>query len=122
MSLLDDVAEGAIVGIDTAPLIYFGESHPKYGPIVRPFFEDRLDKGLNEGVASTAALAASPVVVQNNNVKPVVRYTPPPVVMRQSIHAATPWSSGERVTGDGRHDRFANLSAPLVAKVRQMCS
>jgi hypothetical protein len=31
--------KGTIVGLDTAPLIYFIERHPRYLPLVRPFFE-----------------------------------------------------------------------------------
>jgi predicted nucleic acid-binding protein len=30
---------GTTVGLDTAPLIYFVERHPKYLPLVYPFFE-----------------------------------------------------------------------------------
>ncbi len=30
---------GQIVGLDTAPLIYFIEKHPTYLPLVHPFFE-----------------------------------------------------------------------------------
>jgi predicted nucleic acid-binding protein len=30
---------GTVVGLDTSPLIYFIEKHPKYTPLVRPFFE-----------------------------------------------------------------------------------
>ena len=57
MNLLDDIALGMVVGVDSAPLIYFVEGHAKYGPIIRPLFLDRLAAGLNEGVASAAALA-----------------------------------------------------------------
>ena len=31
--------EGRIVGLDTSPLIYFVEEHPKYHSVVKPFFE-----------------------------------------------------------------------------------
>jgi predicted nucleic acid-binding protein len=30
---------GTVVGLDTAPLIYLIERHPKYLPLVQPFFE-----------------------------------------------------------------------------------
>jgi hypothetical protein len=30
---------GTVVGLDTAPLIYFSEENPTYLPLVRPFFE-----------------------------------------------------------------------------------
>jgi predicted nucleic acid-binding protein len=35
---------GGMIGLDTAPLIYFIETHPRYMPLVRPFFE-ALDRG-----------------------------------------------------------------------------
>jgi predicted nucleic acid-binding protein len=31
--------EGTIVGLDTSPLIYFVEEHPRYMDVVQPFFE-----------------------------------------------------------------------------------
>ena len=57
MNLLDDVPLGAVVGLDTAPIIYFIEAHPKYGPLVLPFFEQRLQQGANQGVTSVVSLA-----------------------------------------------------------------
>jgi predicted nucleic acid-binding protein len=35
---------GTIVGLDTAPLIYFVELHPRYLPLLDPFF-DAVDRG-----------------------------------------------------------------------------
>jgi predicted nucleic acid-binding protein len=35
---------GHVVGLDTAPLIYFIEENPAYMPLVRPFFE-AADRG-----------------------------------------------------------------------------
>ncbi len=57
MSLLDDIPEGAVVGLDTAPIIYFLERHPDYGPLVRPLFEARIEAGTNTAVTSTISLA-----------------------------------------------------------------
>lgn len=37
MDWLDDL-QGQIIALDTAPLIYFIEEHPKYTPTVTPFF------------------------------------------------------------------------------------
>jgi hypothetical protein len=34
-----EALRGAVVGLDTAPLIYFVEENPTYLPFVRPFFE-----------------------------------------------------------------------------------
>jgi hypothetical protein len=64
MALLDDIPAGAKVGLDSAAIIYFIEAHPDFGPIVRPFFEDWLDQGLNEAVTSTVSLTE--VLVQHH--------------------------------------------------------
>lgn len=37
MGVLDQL-EGSIVGLDTAPLIYFIERHPTFHAVVKPFF------------------------------------------------------------------------------------
>ena len=50
-----DALQGALVGLDAAPLIYFAEEHPRYLPIVEPFFV-ALDHGACRAVASTVAL------------------------------------------------------------------
>ena len=44
-----------MVGLDTAPLIYFIEENPLYLDIVRPFF-DAMDLGLFSAVTSTVTL------------------------------------------------------------------
>jgi predicted nucleic acid-binding protein len=46
---------GTVVGLDTAPLIYFIESNPKYTPLVRPFFE-AVERGDIQVVTSTLTL------------------------------------------------------------------
>ena len=38
MGLRSDLA-GQLIGLDTAPLIYFIEQHPTFHPLVRPFFQ-----------------------------------------------------------------------------------
>ncbi len=50
-----DTLAGTIVGLDAAPLIYYAEEHPRYLPIVEPFF-DALDRGTFQAVASTVIL------------------------------------------------------------------
>ncbi len=62
MALLDDIPLGTVVALDTAPLIYFIEAHPQFGPIIRPLFVDRLGPGLNRGITSVVTL--SEVLVQ----------------------------------------------------------
>ncbi|MCC8109480.1 MAG: twitching motility protein PilT [Planctomycetes bacterium] len=47
---------GKIVGLDTAPLIYFIEKHPEYHPRVRPFFQ-AVEQGVFEVVTSTITIA-----------------------------------------------------------------
>jgi len=42
--------------LDTAPIIYYVEKHPRYFPVVRPVF-DRMDAGTLVGVASPITLA-----------------------------------------------------------------
>jgi predicted nucleic acid-binding protein len=46
---------GTVVGLDTAPLIYFIEKHPVYLPLVHPFFE-AIDRGDLQVVTSTLTL------------------------------------------------------------------
>jgi len=36
---IDDLPDQALVLVDSAPVIYFLEGHPKYGPYFRPLFE-----------------------------------------------------------------------------------
>ena len=36
---LSDLPEGALVLVDSAPVIYFLEGHPKFGPRFKPLFE-----------------------------------------------------------------------------------
>ena len=46
---------GALVGLDTAPLIYFIEEHAVYLPLVKPFFE-AMDRGEFRVVTSVLTL------------------------------------------------------------------
>jgi len=62
ISLLDNVPEQRVIGLDTTPFIYSLEAHPVYGPLVRPFFESRVKTGLNTVVTSVVTL--SEVLVQ----------------------------------------------------------
>jgi hypothetical protein len=56
VNLLDAIPEGMLVGLDTAPWIYEVEAHPVFGPIVQPFFRDRLGAGKNPAGSSLLAL------------------------------------------------------------------
>lgn len=50
-----EAVRGEIIGIDTAPLIYFIEESPRYQPVVNPFFES-LSQGHFRAVTSTITL------------------------------------------------------------------
>lgn len=54
MGWVDDL-RGKVVALDTAPLIYFIEAHPKYFPEILPFFQ-ALDRGEFRAVTSTLTL------------------------------------------------------------------
>ncbi len=56
MNLLDDIPEGSLVALDTVIWIYAVEADPVFGPIVRPFFDDRLATGRNRAASSLLAL------------------------------------------------------------------
>lgn len=57
MSLLDDIPEGDLVGLDTACWIYAVESHPTFEPVVQSFILGRLKTGKNLAGSSLLALA-----------------------------------------------------------------
>jgi predicted nucleic acid-binding protein len=50
-----EALRGSVVGLDTAPLIYFIEENPAYLPFVRPFFE-AIDQGEFRVVTSVLTL------------------------------------------------------------------
>src|SRR5262245_7550548 len=66
MSLLDDIPDGVVVGLDTAPIIYYLEGHPTYGPLVRPFFVGRLPGTRNKAVTPALSLAEALVLPLRN--------------------------------------------------------
>lgn len=57
VTLLDDIPPGTLVGVDTAPIIYMIEQHSIFGPVVLPFFSQRVDVGANPIVTSIISLA-----------------------------------------------------------------
>jgi predicted nucleic acid-binding protein len=56
VNLLDDIPEGTLVGLDTAVWIYEVEGHAVFGPVVNPFFRDRLALGRNRAGSSLLSL------------------------------------------------------------------
>jgi hypothetical protein len=57
MSLFADLPDGALVGLDSAPVIYLIEQAPGYLPLVEGLFYERLDTGLNRAVTSVVTLS-----------------------------------------------------------------
>ncbi|MEK7867363.1 MAG: PIN domain-containing protein [Planctomycetota bacterium] len=57
MTLLDAIPTETLVGVDTAPIIYLIEQHSLFGPLVYPFFSERVDTGVNPIVTSIISLA-----------------------------------------------------------------
>jgi len=54
LGLIDEI-QGQRICIDTAPIIYFIEEHPKYLQVVRPVFVE-IDSGNIEAITSTVTL------------------------------------------------------------------
>lgn len=65
MGLTEDLGAGP-VALDTAPVIYFIEEHPRYLPVVRPVFQ-AMDAGGLQGVTSALTLLEVLVVPYRAN-------------------------------------------------------
>lgn len=65
MGLTEDLGAGP-VALDTAPVIYFIEEHPRYLPVVRPVFQ-AMDAGGLQGVTSAVTLLEVLVVPYRAN-------------------------------------------------------
>lgn len=69
-----DALRGRVVGLDTAPLIYFVEEHPDYIDIVNPFFE-AVGRGEVEVVTSIVTYLEGLVLpLRKNDAKLVRQY------------------------------------------------
>ena len=69
-----EALQGQIVALDTAPLIYFIEDHPKYAGAVGPFFES-LASGNFQAITSVITLLEVLVhPLRNNNPTLAARY------------------------------------------------
>lgn len=55
--LLRAIPVGALVGLDTAPVIYLLEAHSRYGPLALRLYNRRIDPGVNRAVTSVVTLA-----------------------------------------------------------------
>ncbi len=73
MGFLADI-QGSVVGLDTAPLIYFIEKHATYHPLLRPFFVTLAD-GNCSVVTSTITLVETLVhPIRTNHMELAQRY------------------------------------------------
>lgn len=73
--LLDALPVSGPVGVDSAPLIYFFEGHATYGPLVQPFFRQRVKSGANPIITSTVTLSELLVhPIRNKQFDVVARY------------------------------------------------
>lgn len=71
MGVLEELS-GAVVGLDTTPLIYFIEKNATYHPLVRPFFVALADGRLTV-VTSTVTLVETLVYPIRNNHHEIAR-------------------------------------------------
>ena len=71
MAVLEDF-KGAVIGLDTTPLIYFIEKNATYHPLVRPFFV-ALANGQFAVVTSTITLIETLVQPIRNNHHEIAR-------------------------------------------------
>lgn len=68
MTLLADIPEGYLVGLDAMIWIYETEGHTVFGPVVHPFFTDRIATGKNQTGSSLVTLGellVQPLAVGN---------------------------------------------------------
>lgn len=69
-----DALKGKIVGLDTAPLIYFIEEHPHYAHIVDPFFEalERHELRVVTSIITLLEVLVNPI--KQNDVRMTTKY------------------------------------------------
>jgi predicted nucleic acid-binding protein len=60
LGLVDDIADGSVITIDTNTLIYYVEEHPLYLPIVEPVFDRVIGRRI---VAHTSVVTITEVLV-----------------------------------------------------------
>ncbi len=113
MSLLNDIPRAAVVGLDTAPIIYYLELHADYEPIIRPLFEVRIPQGDNEAVTSTVSLAE--VLV-----KPLKHGRGDLVVRYRSLLLTTPHLALRNIT-PAVAERAADLRARYGLQLPDTC-
>lgn len=98
-----EALRGTIVGLETAPLIYFIEENPTYLPIVRPFFE-AVDRGELRVAASVLTLTEVLVhPLRQGDHKLADQYRR---ILRHGIRSG----ASSFLTNDGRLPRLAPLN------------
>jgi hypothetical protein len=103
---------GHVVGLDTAPLIYFIEENPAYMPLVRPFFE-AADRGFQ---IVTSILTLTEVLVH-----PLRRVDPRLADQyRRILLRGTTGDNGDCFRGDGRESR--GIARPTRTAYTRRCS
>lgn len=107
-----EALEGQIVGLDTAPLIYFIEEHPSYLPLVEPFFTS-MDNGQISVVTSTITLLEVLVYpISQNNIEAIDRYRD---VLLHAEHLTTvDVSPAIAVTAASLRARYKNFTPDAV--------
>ena len=66
-SPLDGIPRGAVITLDTAPIIYFLQDHPVFAPLFAPVFEaaDRGDLGIVISAVTLAEVLTGPLQAKN---------------------------------------------------------
>ena len=64
---LEEIPEGALVALDSAPIIYFLQDHPKFAPRFSPLFDAAAEGKLNLAISTItlAEVMAGPFAADN---------------------------------------------------------
>ena len=73
MGVLADM-EGAVVGLDTTPLIYFMEKHATYHPLLRPFFMGLANERYTAATSTVTLVETLVHPIRNNRLELAHRY------------------------------------------------
>jgi predicted nucleic acid-binding protein len=69
-----DALKGKVVGLDTAPLIYFIEQHPNYTGVVNPFFEALEHRELRVVTSTITLLEVLVAPMKQNDAQLAAKY------------------------------------------------
>ena len=113
-----DQLRGHVIGLDTAPLIYFIEEHPKYLDLVKPFFES-LDRGEFQVVTSPVTrleVLAQPF--RQNNSRLAQHYRD---ILLHANHITTTWLTPDIAERRRNCERNTRLPHPMRFKLQPHC-